>query len=148
AGNPRRGDPGAHLLDKRRSLTFEMIRPLLSIEGVRFVSLQKGEAPMAADPRLTDWTAELNDFADTAALVRNLDLVITVDTSVAHLAGGLGVPVWLLSRFDACWRWLTGRDDTPWYPSMRLFRQEAYGEWSPVVERIVRELHQNMSARS
>lgn len=148
AGNPRRGDPGAHLLDRRRSLTFEMIRPILSVEGLRFVSLQKGEAPQASDPRLTDWTAELNDFADTAALVRNLDLVITVDTSVAHLAGGLGVPVWLLSRFDACWRWLTGRDDTPWYPTMRLFRQEAYGEWPPVVERVVRELHEKITATS
>ncbi len=147
AGNPRRGDPGAHLLDKRRSLTFEMIQPILSVEGVRFVSLQKGEAQQTTDPRLTDWTAELNDFADTAALVRNLDLVITVDTSVAHLAGGLGVPVWLLSRFDGCWRWLTGREDTPWYPGMRLLRQETYGQWQPVVDRVVRELHQTISAK-
>lgn len=146
AGNPRRADPGAHLLDRRRSLTFDLFRPILEVEGLRFVSLQKGEAQAAADPRLTDWTAELNDFADTAALVRNLDLVITVDTSVAHLAGGLGTPVWLLSRFDACWRWMTGREDTPWYPGMRLFRQGVYGEWKPVVERVVSELHQKLPA--
>jgi hypothetical protein len=66
---------------------------------------------------------------------------------VAHLAGGLGVPVWLLSRFDGCWRWLTGREDTPWYPGMRLLRQETYGQWQPVVDRVVRELHQTISAK-
>ena len=135
AGNPRRSDPGAHLLDRRRSLAFATLAPLLAVAGVRFLSLQKGEGAPALPAAVEDYTADLHDFADTAALVRNLDLVISVDTSVAHLAGGLGVPVWNLSRFDACWRWLTGRDDTPWYPTMRLLRQPAYGEWEPVIAR-------------
>jgi hypothetical protein len=82
---------------------------------------------------LHDFTAELNDFADTAALVAALDLVITVDTAVAHLAGALGRPVWILNRFDASWRWLLGREDSPWYPTARLFRQPAPGDWDSVV---------------
>jgi hypothetical protein len=83
-----------------------------------------------------DFTARLDSFADTAALVQNLDLVISVDTAVAHLAGALGKPVWLLNRFDTCWRWLLGRSDSPWYPSMRLFRQDQPGEWAPVIDRM------------
>lgn len=139
AGNPRRNDPGAHLIDRRRSLTLEALEPILSLGGLNFISLQKGESA-AMDPRLADWTEDLEDFADTAALVRNLDLVISVDTSVAHLAGGLGVPVWTLSRYDACWRWLADRDDTPWYPTMRLFRQPGYGSWAPVIDHVADEL--------
>jgi len=83
-----------------------------------------------------EFTTELNDFADTAALVAALDLVITVDTAVAHLAGALGKPVWILNRFDACWRWLLGREDTPWYPTARLFRQSAPGDWDSVVGQV------------
>lgn len=103
--------------------------------GVSFVSLQKG-APAAqaktppAGMRLLDWSEELADFADTAALVSELDLVMGVDTSVVHLAGALGKPVWILSRFDGCWRWFD-RDDSPWYPTARLFRQTAPDDWDP-----------------
>ena len=75
----------------------------------------------------------LTDFADTAALIEALDLVITVDTAVAHLAGALGKPVWILNRFDACWRWLTGRTASPWYPTARLFRQPSPGAWDAVI---------------
>jgi ADP-heptose:LPS heptosyltransferase len=73
------------------------------------------------------------DFADTAAIVANLDLVISVDTSIVHLAGALGKPVFLLDRYDNCWRWLSGREDSPWYPTLRIFRQQRSGEWAPVI---------------
>ena len=82
---------------------------------------------------LHDFTADLHDFEDTAALIVNLDLVISVDTSVAHLAGALGKPVWLLNRFDTCWRWLLNRDDSPWYPTLRQFRQPRPGDWNSAV---------------
>jgi hypothetical protein len=84
---------------------------------------------------LQDFTDDLHDFADTAALVETLDLVISVDTAVAHLAGALGKPVWLLNRFDTCFRWLQNRDDSPWYPLLRQFRQPAPGDWHSVISR-------------
>jgi ADP-heptose:LPS heptosyltransferase len=87
-----------------------------------------------------DFTAELHDFADTAALIGALDLVISVDTAVAHLAGGLGKPVWLMNRFDSCWRWLTERRDSPWYPTLTQFRQPTPGDWGSVVADIAVEL--------
>ena len=80
------------------------------------------------------------DLLDTAAMVANLDLVISVDTMVAHLAGAIGIPVWTLLHYDADWRWMTGRDDSPWYPTMRLFRQESPGDWRTPVGRLVDEL--------
>jgi ADP-heptose:LPS heptosyltransferase len=79
---------------------------------------------------------DVSDFADTASLVANLDLVISVDTSVVHLAGAMGKPVWILSRFDNCWRWLTEREDSPWYPTARLFRQTTSGDWNRVIARV------------
>jgi ADP-heptose:LPS heptosyltransferase len=91
-------------------------------------------------PHLTDFTSLLTDFSDTAALIENLDLVISVDTSTAHLAGALGKPTWILNRFDACWRWLLDRQDTPWYPTVRLYRQDAPGDWSGMLERVRRDL--------
>ncbi|PKU26002.1 tetratricopeptide repeat protein [Telmatospirillum siberiense] len=145
AGNPRPGNPRSHLLDARRSVDQACLAPLLSVPGIRFISLQKG-APAAQlldiEPELRpyDWMDEVEDFADTAALVANLDLVITVDTAVAHLAGAMGKPVWILSRFDGCWRWLKDRDDSPWYPTARLFRQKAPGDWDDVVGRVAEEL--------
>jgi len=86
---------------------------------------------------------DIADFADTAALIENLDLVIAVDTSVAHLAGALGRPVWILSRFDGCWRWLNGREDSPWYPTARLFHQKAPGAWDEVIARLRDALSRN-----
>jgi ADP-heptose:LPS heptosyltransferase len=85
---------------------------------------------------LVDFTDELDDFADTAALAEALDLVISVDTSVAHLAGAMGKPVWLLNRFDNCWRWLIDRDDSPWYPTLRQFRQSTPGDWDGVMRSV------------
>jgi tetratricopeptide (TPR) repeat protein len=135
AGNPRPEDPVNHRIDRRRSLALGQLAPLLATPGIAFVSLQKGPpAAQAQGTGLLDWGGELGDFAVTAALVANLDLVISVDTSVAHLAGALGRPVWLLSRHDACWRWLEGRDDSPWYPGMRIFRQQAPGDWPSAID--------------
>jgi len=85
---------------------------------------------------ITDWSGEFNDFADTAALMQNLDLVITVDTSIAHLAGAMGKPVWTMLPFSPDWRWMIKRSDSPWYPTMRLFRQPEPGNWSAVVEQV------------
>jgi Flp pilus assembly protein TadD len=128
-------------LDNRRSLSVERLLGAMTVPGLVLVSLQKGEA--AAGLKATglgagvhNWTAELNDFADTAALVEALDLVISVDTSVVHLAGALGKPVWLLNRLDTCWRWLLGRDDSPWYPTLRQFRQVRAGDWDSVLAEV------------
>ncbi|WP_038712766.1 tetratricopeptide repeat protein [Burkholderia sp. lig30] len=125
--------------DARRSVALELLRPILDVPQVQFYSLQKG-APAQQLParpefaeRIVDHTHAFADFADTAAFVDNLDLVITVDTAVAHLAGAMGKPVWIMNRFDTCWRWLLDRTDSPWYPSARLFRQPALGDWDSVV---------------
>ncbi|MGQ9370228.1 tetratricopeptide repeat protein [Azospirillum sp. ST 5-10] len=145
AGDPRPHIAAAHVLDRRRSLTLAALAPLAGVRGVRFVSLQKGAAAdQARHPppgmELTDWMDEVGDFADTAGLIAELDLVVTVDTSVAHLAGGLGKPVWVLSRYDACWRWLVDREDSPWYPTLRLYRQDGPGDWRPAVDRLAADL--------
>jgi Flp pilus assembly protein TadD len=120
-----------------RSIGLSALAPLGEIAGVRFVSLQKGEASQEAPVgmRLTDWTAALNDFGDTAALIANLDLVISIDSAAAHLAGAMGKTAWVMLTFDADWRWLLERPDSPWYPTMRLFRQEKMGDWTrPIAE--------------
>ena len=125
--------------DPLRSIPLEGFLPLAGVAGVSFVSLQKDRpASVPAGLALHDWTAELADFADTAALVSALDLVVTVDTAVAHLAGALGRPVWMLNRWDGATdpRWLRGRAGTPWYPSMRIFRQGLPGAWAPVLEAV------------
>ena len=95
-----------------------------------------------------DWGENFNDYYDTAALISILDLVITVDTSVAHLAGALGKPVWMLNRFDSCWRWLKDREDTPWYPTMKLYNQKKPNEWGEVMRRIAVDLEKLVSARN
>jgi hypothetical protein len=148
AGGARPDQPIAHAIDQRRSLLLAAFAPLAGLEGVRFYSLQKG--PPAAQlaslgdawtgPPIVDWTEELDDFADTAALVSQLDLVIACDTSTAHLAGAIGRPVWILNRFDACWRWGVGREDSPWYPTARLFNQRSAGDWAAVIEAVKAEL--------
>ena len=141
AGEPRRGWPELAAIDTRRSIALSTLAPLGEVQSVCFISLQKGvPAAQASNPppglTLHDFTNELADFDDTAALVANLDLVISVDTSTAHLAGGLGKPVWLLNRHDTCWRWLLNRDDSPWYPTLRQFRQATPGDWEGVVQRV------------
>lgn len=126
-----------------RSISLQLFTHLLEIAGVRFFSVQKGEEAaqlkeLAA--HITDWMDDCCDLLDTAALIENLDLLISVDTAVAHLAGALGKPVWLLNRYNSDWRWLLDREDSPWYPTMRLFRQKSPGKWQPVIEQIKMEL--------
>lgn len=136
--------------DKVRSLTPAQIAPLLALPQIHWISLQKTDdaakrADAATQARLTDWMDEVTDFADTAALIENLDLVIAVDTSVAHLAAAMGKPVWLFNRFAGCWRWLRDRDDSPWYPSVRLFNQRQRGDWSPVITDVAAALQQRFA---
>jgi len=129
-----------------RSVPGDELAPLRAVDGVSFVSLQKRDAGDAAAVAavegisLHDWTDELADFADTAALIEALDLVISIDTAAAHLAGALGKDVWLMNRFDGCWRWMLGRDDSPWYPTLRLLRQPTPGDWASVVRAVVADL--------
>jgi len=127
-----------HSNDANRSMRFEQFLPLLGLDGVTFHSLQHGRAAqqMAGHPRIIAHTEELTDFAETAALIAQLDMVISVDTAVAHLAGGMGKPVWIMLPFASEWRWMIARDDSPWYPTARLFRQKTWGDWAGVVERI------------
>ena len=140
AGNPRPHSPADAAGDRRRSIAPERLAPLFDLPGLQFFSLQKvGPAAPAHFP-LIDFMAEMADFADTAALIANLDLVISVDTAVAHLAAALGKPVWLLNRFDVCWRWMQGRRETPWYPTLRLYRQPAPGDWGSVIAEVVNDL--------
>ncbi|OYV94189.1 MAG: hypothetical protein B7Z73_02960 [Planctomycetia bacterium 21-64-5] len=142
-GNPRyRGD-------RHRSIPLERFAPLADIPGVRLIGLQKGLG--------TEQIAQLNDrfsltelpasrdeaagsFMDTAAILKNIDLVISCDSSLTHLAGGLGVPVWLAQSLASDWRWLLNRDDSPWYPALRIFRQKTLGDWEEVFERMAGEL--------
>jgi ADP-heptose:LPS heptosyltransferase len=91
-------------------------------------------------PEILNFVDELKDFADTAALVMNLDLVISVDTATAHLSASLGKPVWLLTRYDACWRWGLDREDCPWYPSLKIYRQPSLGDWETVIQRVRQDL--------
>jgi len=136
-----------HPLDRTRSIRIEQFAPLaaLSEAGVSFLTLQKGagatqlqNAPVGLN--LRDYTAELHDLSETAALLENLDLVICVDTSVAHLAGALNRPAWVLIAHAPDWRWLDRREDSPWYPSLRLFRQQTRGDWGGVIARVAKEL--------
>ncbi|MDR3736812.1 MAG: tetratricopeptide repeat-containing glycosyltransferase family protein [Acidobacteriaceae bacterium] len=141
AGNPRRHSIEARAVDQRRSLPLAALLSLATISGITLISLQKGDAAaQVAQQRefqnMIMAGPELTDFDRTAALVDNLDLVISVDTSVAHLAGALGKPIWILSRFDGCWRWLIDRPDSPWYPTARLFRQTSPGDWEPVIAEV------------
>lgn len=135
AGSPTFGN------DRYRSVTLTELRRLGDLDNLAWYALQKGpaHAQLADAPaafRAHDFTAELASFEDTAALIMNLDLVIAVDTGVAHLAGALGKPVWLLLPANSDWRWLETRGDSPWYPGMTLFRQTTLGDWTPVVEQV------------
>jgi len=138
AGNP------AHANDLRRSIALERFAPLLQIPGVRFYSLQVGERARDLDRlpagQVVDLSSGLGNFAETAAALAQLDLVISVDTSLVHLAGALGRPCWVMLPSSPDWRWLLDRDDSPWYPSLRLFRQDTLGDWEPVIARVAQEL--------
>ena len=129
--------------DARRSIPLAALQPVISSSAVRLVSLQKeaGAEEAGAFPgRITDWMDECEDFMDTAALAANLDLVITVDSAVAHLAGAIGRPVWLLNRATSEWRWGLESDRSPWYPSIRIFRQPEGEGWDGVIAQVAKEL--------
>lgn len=128
-----------HRRDRERSIPFATLQPLLAREDVRFVSLQKPTPAYPIGP-MVDLSPHLSDFAHTAAAVANLDLVISIDTSVAHLAGALGKATWVLLPYSPDWRWLVGRGDSPWYPTMTLYRQPTAGDWESVFRRVGADL--------
>jgi len=144
-------------VNQRRNIPLQSFAPLFRPD-IEFYSLQKGQPAESelADlmskgwegQKIIDHTNLLSDFSDTAALIEQLDLVISADTSTAHLAGALGKPVWILNRFDACWRWLTNRNDSPWYKTARLYRQETAGDWEGVVRRVKTDLAQHFAAQA
>jgi tetratricopeptide (TPR) repeat protein/ADP-heptose:LPS heptosyltransferase len=148
-GNPR------HRRDRQRSIPLAQFERLARVPGISVISLQKGHgaeqlasrcrASFAVEALGSAYDGPDTTFMDTAAVLRNLDLVITVDTAVAHLAGGLGVPVWLALPQTADWRWLIDRSDSPWYPTMRLFRQDELGRWEPMFDAMARELAERAS---
>jgi hypothetical protein len=132
---------------RRRDIPLKAFAPLATFPDIQLISLQKRDGfstAIATDELqkvpMIDVTAELADFADTAALIENLDLVISADTAVAHLAGALGKPIWMLSRFEGNWRWMAPRTDSPWYPTMRIFWQERPGDWSGPIGQVEQEL--------
>jgi tetratricopeptide (TPR) repeat protein len=145
SGNPK------YKADKSRSISLENFLQLWKVDGISFYSLQKGEAAaqtkeLPKNIRLIDFTDEIYDFSETAGLIENLDLVISVDTAVAHLTGALGKPIWTLLPFSPDWRWMLNRKDSPWYPTMRLFRQPSSGDWETMMEKVSKELHEKIRA--
>ncbi len=139
AGNPK------HPRDRIRSIALDQLTALMKVPGTTFYSLQFGPGAeqmkqLSADVRLIDLAEELKDFANVAAIVANFDLVICIDSAMAHLAGAMGKPVWILLNKGCDWRWLQEREDSPWYPTARLFRQTIAGAWAEVVSRIEGEL--------
>jgi hypothetical protein len=137
SGNPKHGN------DRNRSIPLRLMTSMLDVDAT-FVSLQKDPRPddkaALTGSGMVDQTVHLTDFVETAALVSCLDLVITVDTSIAHLAGALGRPTWILLPYVPDWRWLLDRDDSPWYPTVRLFRQTETREYGSVLNRVRAEL--------
>ena len=139
AGSPVHGN------DRYRSCSLECFAPLSDIQGVRLYGLQKGHAAaqiqqLNGTMSITDISNKFEDFTDTTAAIQNLDLVISVDTSVLHLAGAMGKPTWALLPYAPEWRWMLNRQDSPWYPTMKLFRQKEWGRWEPVFQQVTREL--------
>jgi hypothetical protein len=147
-GKPRVGlvwsGKPSHKNDHNRSIALSRLEPLLAVPGVSFVSLQREyretELPALAQLPILRLDESLTDFADTAAVIGELDLVIAVDTAVAHLVGALGRPLWLLLSHIQDWRWMHERADSPWYPSARLFRQSEIGDWDRVIAAVAQEL--------
>ena len=148
-GGFRPNQPNLWSTNERRNIPFDHLKCLKYIDA-EFISLQKGEPARTefkqkialgwGGPVIKDFVHELVDFSDTAGLVMNLDLIIAVDTSTAHLAANLGKQVWLLNRFDTCWRWLLDREDSPWYSSIKIYRQPSPGDWDSVIERVRQDL--------
>ncbi|MCP1243731.1 tetratricopeptide repeat protein [Acetobacter lambici] len=145
AGSPHREVRYVEFVDQRRSINLHSMAPLAKVPNILFYSLQVGEKGIQAKTppagmKLVNHTNLLHDFDDTAALIANLDMVISVDTSVVHLAAALGKPVWMLSRFDQCWRWLSGRTDTPWYNHLRIYQQSEPLDWDAPINKVAVDL--------
>jgi hypothetical protein len=149
-GGFRPDQPEIWAVNERRNIPLEVFCQGLNAVNADFFSLQKGEQA-EAELRLRqqeywpqgnfhNFMDEIKDFSDTAALISNLDVIVTVDTSTAHLSAALGKPTWIVNRFDTCWRWLLGRDDSPWYQSVKLYRQAEDQAWQPVLRRVVSDL--------
>ena len=139
AGNPKHSD------DKNRSIAFDLFSQLFGVENVFWIRLQiRRDHPQMAKPGVPifDCAEELNDFSETAGLIENLDLVIAVDTAVAHLAGAMGKKTWLLLPYRPDWRWGLHSEKTVWYPTMRLFRQRRSGDWQEVLARVKKALYE------
>jgi tetratricopeptide (TPR) repeat protein len=149
SGGFRPDQPEVWTVNSRRNIPLLKLARLKHAE-VEFYSLQKGQpaeseltnaiAGQWDGPEVFDYTALLHDFSDTAGLMEQMDLIISVDTSSAHLAGALGKPVWILNSFSCCWRWLHERTDSPWYPTVRLYRQESAGDWDGVIDKVRRDI--------
>src|SRR5207302_346032 len=134
-----------HPNDRNRSLALARLELLLASDQISFIGLQRqlsdaDAETLAGIARITAIGADLRDFDDTAAVLALVDLVISVDTSLAHLAGAMGRPAWILLPFSPDWRWMLGRDDSPWYPTARLYRQPAPGDWDSVIARVREDL--------
>ena len=151
-GGYRPDQPEIWTTNERRNIPLDVFARGLNFLNADFFSLQKGD-PAESEIRnreLEYWPGdnffnyanELIDFTDTAALIANLDLVVSVDTSTAHLAAAMGKPTWILNRFDTCWRWMLDRDDSPWYESVKLYRQDQSRKWEPVFERLAKDVHE------
>jgi hypothetical protein len=143
------GSP-THKSDRNRSCQLRDFLPVLRVPGIRFYSLQVGDRSSdltRLPPEITveDLSPQIKNYCDTAAIVSQLDLIISVDTSVAHLAGALAKPVWTLLCYNPDWRWMLEREDTPWYPTMRLFRQSQPGDWEGVFRQVERELLERLT---
>ena len=157
AGNPRKGKINLTQVDKRRSMELRQMLPLLDIAAneipsLQFFSLQMDEAAkqieeLGLHSRIINPMPDVQDFMDTAAIMEKLDLLISVDTSVVHLAGAMGKPVWVLSRHDACWRWLENREASPWYPSARVFGQPQMNDWDSVIAKVRQALAEKVSGQ-
>jgi tetratricopeptide (TPR) repeat protein len=144
AGQARPTAPGFGGLDRRRSIGLAAVAPLFDVPDLWFISLQAGapaEEPRPDNLTLFDPMTLVEDFADTAAIIANLDVVVSVDTSVVHLAGLMGKPVLMLDRYDNCWRWLRGKTDSIWYPKLQIFRQRRPHDWSAPLDGVVAVLH-------
>ena len=155
-GGFRADSPELWAINRRRNIELDVICRLKDVQGVDFYSLQKGD-PAESElrtrkeelwPDLINYADLLNNFSDTAALMECLDLIISVDTSSAHLAGALGRPVWILNRYDSCWRWLRGRSDSPWYPTAKIYQQNTPGDWIGVIEDVKVDLASLAAAHS
>jgi hypothetical protein len=137
SGGYRADQPEIWAVNERRNIPMDKLAQIYN-PNVEFYNLQFGakEYPFP----MIDLMGEVKDFSDTAAIIENLDLLITVDTSTAHVAGAMGKEVWLLNRFDTCWRWLENKDTTDWYPSFKIYRQKEFMNWDPVIEAIKGDL--------